>query len=214
MTQVANAFERLAHTPTANRSPNQTDDPSLDNGEFIEASFGWCISCKYSSVFFTSAKIACLCFVCFPVPKKVAGDWMLAPFFLAKCASCKALAQNPVTHTCWIWTHSAPQCIANNNLIGMLNAHTYSPKLVGPNPITLLVYYLSAPKYCTTMPWTERRRYETDWTQLLPLGWHVWRLYRSHALRDLPPTKKSWHDRRRYPNSSNIRNDLLNQDET
>lgn len=135
--------------------------PSLDNGEFIEASFGWCISCKCSSVFFTSAKIACLCFVCFPVPKKAAGDWMLAPFFVAKCASCKALAQNPVKHTCWIWTYSAPQRIRNNNLFGMLkhtHTHTYSRKLVGPSPITWLVYCLSAPKYRTTLPWAKRRR--------------------------------------------------------
>ena len=146
--------------------------PSLDNGEFIEASFGWCISCKYSSVFFTSAKIACLFFVCFPVPKKVAGDWMLAPFFVAKCASCKALAQNPVKHTCWIWTYSAPQRIRNNNLIGMLkHTHTYSRKLVAQAQSLDLSIVSQPPKYRTTLPWAERRRvWEPDWwyeTQLL-----------------------------------------------
>ena len=139
--------------------------PSLDNGEFIEASFGWCISCKYSSVFFTSAKIACLCFVCFPVPKKAAGDWMLAPFFVAKCASCKALAQNPVKHTCWIWTYSAPQRIGNNNLIGMLkhtHTHIRVSLLAQPNHLTCLLSLSTKVPHYTALS-RQAAVWEPDW---------------------------------------------------
>ena len=149
--------------------------PSLDNGEFIEASFGWCISCKYSSVFFTPAKIACLCFVCFPVPKKVAGDWMLAPFFVAKCASCKALAQNPVKHTCWIWTYNAPQRIGNNNLIGMLK-HTHTHIRVSllaqaqSLDLSIVSQHQSTALHCLEPRGGGMRQIDDTKTQLLPSG--------------------------------------------